>query len=173
MGLCHMSDPEGNSIEILQDTFEGTKQFPKRKEDLALGCNTKIGQITIRSSDIGATTKFYVEKLGMTLLCREKTPSFHLYFYGFTDDTPPFKNLDAVKNRTWTYKRPYTTLEVQCAPTTDRHASYSCPEDGEQGWQGTEIIIPDSEKDEFKKQTGIKDNKLTDPDGYKIDVKYR
>ena len=38
---------------------------------------------------------------------------FTLYFFAFTDDDPPNPQLEAIENRTWVYRRPYTVLEIQ------------------------------------------------------------
>ena len=70
------------------------------------------------------------EQLNMTPLSIQpvKNHNFTLYFYAFTSERPPSKNLFAVENRTWLYQRPYTVLEIQYLPdaTDIRKSEYGC-----------------------------------------------
>jgi len=168
--LCHMADPAGNAIEILQDTFEytPTKQTPPVK-DHPLGCKAKIGQITIRARDIKRTTRFY-EKLGMKFVCSEDVGSFDLYFYAFTEKKVPNTDTAAVENREWTYSLPCTTLEVQHV----HNSRYSSPKVGEEGWQGMEITLPENQRAEFMKRfPSFKNGVVSDPDGYQVHVRFQ
>ena len=111
--MCHLSDPEGFGIELLQHDFEanrpagaGSAQAP-----FAQAC---IGQITLRTGDIAAE-EAALRPLGMQLLSMQEVApySFDLHFYAFTDDQPPNDDLWSVENREWLWRRPYTTLEFQ------------------------------------------------------------
>ena len=112
--MCHLGDPEGFQIELLQHDFQGNR--PPRTGDPSrpLGGGARIGQITLRTGDIAATTDM-CRDLGLRLLSVQpvRTHGFTLYFWAFTDDTPPHTELAAVGNREWLWKRPYTTLEFQ------------------------------------------------------------
>lgn len=118
--LCHLRDPSNCSIELLQHTFENkekTKAAPNT-ESRPLGQDVGVGQITLRVADIDVARRFYSETLGMKFVNLQnvylgETREFNLYFYGYTEDEPPIKDLAAVGNREWLYQRPYTTIELQ------------------------------------------------------------
>ncbi|EBA17186.1 Glyoxalase/bleomycin resistance protein/dioxygenase [Roseobacter sp. SK209-2-6] len=111
--MAHLQDPAGFAIELLQHDFEG--QEPKGDPDQPLGGGAHIGQITLRTGDIGAEL---VEHAGMKLLSVQPVPDygFDLYFLAFTTEEPPNADLQAVENRPWLWRRPYTTLEFQHLP---------------------------------------------------------
>ena len=113
--LCHLTDPAGFTIELLQHTFQKNFVKPAPDDSLALGQTASIGNITTRSTNIDKSLELYQDKLGMKLLSiQEISPyGFTLYFLGFTDDVPPHDDLNSVDNREWLWQRPYTTLEIQ------------------------------------------------------------
>lgn len=116
--LCHLNDPFGYSIELLQRDFQHNFCSDRIKSflnpTLALHQQTHMGQITLRVSDIEKSLRFYESSLGMKLLSRQNIPDmFDLYFLACTDEKPPSDNLNDVKIREWLWKRPYTTLELQ------------------------------------------------------------
>ena len=123
--LCHLNDPFGYSIELLQHDFQ-CNFCPERTQsslqpNLAPGQQTHLGQITLRVSDIEKTLSFYQCELSMKLLSRQSIPSmFDLYFLACTDEKPPSDDLNAVEIREWLWKRPYTTLELQHWPQQNR-----------------------------------------------------
>ena len=116
--LCHLSDPEGFCIELLQHDFEANFHPTPVDPRQPLGSKPNLGQITLRVKDIEANLHFYCNLLGMKLLSRQAVEpyGFTLYFLGCTDENPPNTDLDAVDNREWLWKRPYTTLELQHFP---------------------------------------------------------
>jgi len=116
--LCHLKDPAGFSLELLQHTFEKNFKKPQPNPSLPLGQPVHIGQITIRSSDIQKSLAFYEATLGMKLLSIQPVVEygFTLYFLAFTEETPPSADLESVENREWLWQRPYTTLEIQHKP---------------------------------------------------------
>lgn len=115
--LCHLNDPNGFGIELLQHDFQ--QNFHPRntsKNEWPLGSPACLGQITIQSSDIDRTRQFYSDFLAMKLLSIQDVSQygFTLYFFAWTDENPPRDDLrDATVNREWLWKRPYTTIEVR------------------------------------------------------------
>ncbi|KAJ7376561.1 hypothetical protein OS493_034017 [Desmophyllum pertusum] len=126
--LCHLSDPFGYSIELLQHDSSATSALsaykPRCSQTCALGQQTHVGQITLRVSDIEKTLSFYQSALGMKLLSRQNIPNmFDLYFLACTDEQPPSDDLNAVEIREWLWRRPYTTLELQHWPPSKTGSS--------------------------------------------------
>ena len=113
--LCHLTDPEGFQVELLQHTFEGERRTSPGDRELPLGGGAQIGQITLRVTDLDEALKRYQHSMGMQLLSKQVVANrdFALYFLAFTDQTPPDKDLEAVRNRPWLWQRKYTTLELQ------------------------------------------------------------
>ncbi|GGH27785.1 hypothetical protein SAMN05444007_104136 [Cribrihabitans marinus] len=113
--LCHLSDPAGFPVELLQWTFQDSPPAPQQSGGPFSAA--RIGQITLRSGDISAETEIWIA-LGMRLLSVQEVPShgFDLHFLAFTDETPPDPDLWSVANRGWLWQRPYTTLEFQHVP---------------------------------------------------------
>ena len=112
--MCHLRDPEGFGIELLQHHFDGNRPDDSGDPAQPLGGGARVGQITLRTGDIDAT-QITCDRLGMRLLSVQpvREPDFDLYFWAFTSETPPDDDLYAVENREWLWQRPYTTLEFQ------------------------------------------------------------
>ncbi|MEM9125465.1 MAG: VOC family protein [Pseudomonadota bacterium] len=114
--MCHLKDPQGFSIELLQHDFKGNRpeQAAEPEDPFKLA---QIGQITLRTGNIAAEDRFWRAQ-GMSLLSIQDVAAygFDLHFYAFTEDAPPMSDLWAVENREWLWKRPYTTLEFQHVP---------------------------------------------------------
>ncbi len=113
--MCHLDDPEGFKIELLQHDFEGNRSGQAGDRTSLLGGGARIGQITLRTARLEAALAFYRDRLGMTLLSVQPVPDFGftLYFMAFTDEAPPVDDLEAIGNREWLWRRPYTTIELQ------------------------------------------------------------
>ncbi|MGV6804385.1 MAG: VOC family protein [Ruegeria sp.] len=113
--MCHLSDPEGFVIELLQHDFEGKR--PGTDVTMEMFDRAAVGQITLRTGDILVENAF-CRSLGLRLLSMQDVAShgFDLHFYAFTSEVPPDTDLWAVANREWLWKRPYTTLEYQHIP---------------------------------------------------------
>lgn len=137
--LCHLRDPDGYTIELLQKDFEADHRPRAPTPRGPLGSAPTLGQVTLRVADADAPLAFCRDTLGMRLLSRQvvRPHRFTLYFLAFTDEQPPDPNLDAVPNRPWLWRRPYTTLELQHrwegpAPRTS----------GDAGFEGVVIATP-------------------------------
>ncbi|MGI9373023.1 MAG: VOC family protein [Hyphomicrobiales bacterium] len=130
--MCHLADLEGFVIELLQHDFEGNRPDNAGDAKLPLGGGGRIGQITLRTSNIEEELQNYRDSMGMRLLSIQpvRTYGFTLYFLAFTAETPPDPNLEAVVNREWLWKRPYTTLELQCVGVSQIASMPSSEETG-------------------------------------------
>ncbi len=144
--MCHLSDPEGFSIELLQHAFIANRGEGDGDPEKALGGGARIGQITLRVSDRQNALAFYRDRLGMRLLSIQPVEGFGftLYFLAFADETPPNPELTAVENREWLWRRPYTTLELQ--HFDDRNAAFRFPGDDDPGFDG--VVISGSRRKE-------------------------
>ena len=113
--LCHLADPDGYVIELLQHRFAANHRPSPPDPSFTLGSRPTLGQVSLRVADAEASLAFYVDTLGLRLLSRQMVdpPGFTLYFLADTDDQPPDPDPDAVLNREWLWQRPYTTLELQ------------------------------------------------------------
>lgn len=176
--LTHLADPAGNSIELLQDTFESNfKPTPLAAAPLA--CEVpKVGQLTLKVSDIEKSLAFYRDALGMRLLCAYDVGDygFRLYFLAFTEETPPSAELGAVENREWTYSLPYTTLELFTKPAAQGAESYTVSGPDETGWRGLTVAVTDAAAAEARlAAAGVGAERLEsgelrciDPDGFPV-----
>ncbi|WP_027256846.1 VOC family protein [Leisingera aquimarina] len=110
--MAHLHDPEGFAIELLQHDFLGSRPDGAGDAALPLGGGAHIGQITLRTGDIAAEISAHADM--KVLSVQDVTEfGFDLHFLAFTDETPPDPDLQAVANREWLWRRPYTTLEFQ------------------------------------------------------------
>lgn len=134
--LAHFKDPAGFTVELIDHAFKGDNRIAKVNKN-TLGGGPHLNLITLRSVDIRASRN-YCEKLGMKLLSIQPVEShnFTLYFYAFTNETPPSRHLTAIENRTWLYQRPYTILEIQ---HDERLTAVRMPSKSDAGYAGTFI----------------------------------
>lgn len=111
--MCHLQDPEGFSIELLQHDFEGNRPAAQNPDGHPFEKAT-IGQVTLRTGDIQAEHQV-CHAMGMRLMSLQSVEQrgFDLHFYAFSDEKLPNPDLWSVDNREWLWKRPYTTLEFQ------------------------------------------------------------
>lgn len=113
--LCHMTDPEGHVIELIQHTFEGEQRTSAGDPELPLGGDAHLGLVTLRTENMEAELERCVNEFGMSYLSRQALTDlgFDLYFFAFTNEQPPNEDLNSVENRPWLWQRPYTVLEFQ------------------------------------------------------------
>ena len=147
--LCHLSDPFGYSIELLQRDFQSNFCSERIKcflnPTFALRQQTHVGQITLRVSDIKESLRFYESSIGMKLLSRQNIPDlFDLYFLACTDEKPPSDDVNAVEIREWLWKRPYTTLELQY--WTVKRCNFNNPDLDRQSGFGALVFTVDTQR---------------------------
>jgi len=111
--LAKFTDPEGFTIELIDHWFKGERPMA-RHDETRLGGGAHLSLVTLRTADIAAVEPEIIACGMKPISVQPVDPyGFTLYFYAFTDETPPNPDLSAVENRTWVYRRPYTVLELQ------------------------------------------------------------
>ncbi len=111
--LCHLQDPAGNSIELLQQGFEGREgDVP---EGHPIGSQATLAHITLRLRDIEACRPYLEGELGLRLMSVQPVSDygFTLYFFTWSEEPLPNPDLKAIENREWLWARPYPLLELQ------------------------------------------------------------
>ena len=110
--LCHLNDPQGFAIELLQQGFEG--RHSAAGEGHPVGGQATLAHITLRVNDIDAA-QADCERLGLHLISVQPVNPFGfcLYFFAGVQETLPIADLAAVGNREWLWARPYALLELQ------------------------------------------------------------
>merc|ERR1712117_980692 len=146
--LCHLRDPAGYSIELLQHQFEAN--FSKSHADRyvsperPLGQNAVVGQITLRIAEAAKM--------------------------------PDPNDLDSVGNREWLWQRDYTTLELQHRLTRGKPLSHTPPD--EPGFRGFAVAVSKERFDKLRAEAVRESEDehwgnrlhLNDPDGTEITV---
>ncbi len=144
--LCHLQDPDGYVIELLQHRFGANHKPGKPDPAQPLGSSPTVGQVTIRTRNPAVSIPFYRDLLGMQLLSRQDVdpPGFTLYFLGYTDEMPPSGDIGSVADREWLWQRPYTTIELQHVWGTEHEdMAYRTDEDGPLGFRGITVAAGD------------------------------
>lgn len=135
--LCHLDDPDGYCIELLQHRFARNHRRVTPIETEVLGHPANLGQLSLNVSSIEESLAFYRDKLGLKLLSRQDVPgrNFTLWFLGRRELNPPVDSIDAVENREWLWSLPETTLELRAFhdPVARRRAH---PPEDELGFRG-------------------------------------
>lgn len=132
--LCHLQDPEGFQVELLQQGFEGSHGSPAASGH-PIGGQATLAHLTLRVANLEATQGLCESELGMRLMSVQPVPErgFCLYFYSWNDEPLPDPDLEAVANREWLWARPYSLLELQHLETADH---VTAPRSGEAGFAG-------------------------------------
>lgn len=135
--MCHISDPNGFAIELLQQGFEGNEEAAGTGHPIA--SQATLAHITLRVTNIEAAKRFCKTELGLNLLSVQPVSDlgFCLYFYSFEMETPPNPDIISVENREWLWRRPYTILELQHLEQEEN--SIRKPETGHSGLHGISI----------------------------------
>ena len=183
--LTSLSDPNGYSIELLQHDFESNFVKPMSNEGFLsqpMDLQSTIGQITIRCTDARRTCEFYQSVLGMKLLCIEQPANklpFTLYFFAYTNDDPPSKELSGIDNREWLYKKGYCQIEIQHRHTLPKDFKYYVSDDNLEnikiGHLGFSVAVYRRLYEQIRLNANVVDAYedfcfIKDPDGYVIQV---
>ncbi|MEX2495636.1 MAG: VOC family protein [Woeseia sp.] len=139
--LCHLYDPDGYCIELIQHDFQHRHEPAEEDPDCALGTPATFSLITCRAKDINKSLEFYAGFLGMQLLSRQVVGSrgFTLYFLAFTDERPPYEDIEHIENREWLWKRPYTLLELQHIWGTEDNPGFAYRVGAATGFEGISL----------------------------------
>lgn len=111
--MCHLRDPNGFVIELLQQGFEGNaKDAPTGHP---VGAQATLAHITLRVSDMQAAGYFFENELRMRLMSVQQVDEwgFCLYFYAWSNEPLPDADPASIANREWLWSRPYTLIELQ------------------------------------------------------------
>lgn len=167
--LCHMRDPEGYCIELLEYDASDVTDNSGDNRLLPLGSEPRFLLSTYRVKDPEISLAFY-QAQGWRLLSRQQINArgMTLYFLAsFCSDsdelTPPVEDIDAIENRPWLWQRTCTLIELQHIHGTEQRDdfSYRCQPSG--GFIGLKICPPE-QLDRFVT--------LQDPDGYRLTAGY-
>ena len=170
--LCHLADPDGHCIELIQHRFADNHQPVVPDPAFALGSAAVFSLITYRVKDPQPSLAFY-QQLGMRLLSRQDVEfaGFTLYFLGYTDDVLPDPDICAVGNREWLWQRPYTQIELQHNWGTEQQDfAYDCSVVSS-GFAGIELVTDEADLTAKADQQDESGDYCLDPDGYRIDIR--
>ncbi|MGI9278599.1 MAG: VOC family protein [Endozoicomonas sp.] len=176
--LCHLQDPDGYWIELIQQTFK--KNTPALLDDLkaSVWYSACLNLSTLRSRDIDASLTFY-EQIGLRLVSRQEVPdrNMTLYFLSGLEEPAPLDDVDAVEIREWLWQRPYTLLELQHIHGTESQKGFRYQVRTESGFLGLTLegdidLSSDTEKRTANPTMGQYEQgkTLMDPDGYTIQI---
>ncbi len=155
--LCHLKDPEGYCIELLEYSSDTAAD-----SDLALGGEARLLLSTYRVKDPQRSLEYYRQQ-GWHLLSRQKITSrrMTLYFLAPVNESLPVDDIDAIENRDWLWQRPYTLIEWQHIWGTENSESFSFNTDISGGFAG--LVLQEH-------STVSEISHLTDPDGYRLQL---
>lgn len=111
--LCHVTDPNGFRIELLQQGFIGNEQPLPRGHPIA--SQATLAHLTLRTNSLDKVQHYFTNQLGMRLLSVQPVNdmSFCLYFYSWSNEALPDPALHSVANREWLWRRRYLLVELQ------------------------------------------------------------
>lgn len=112
--LCHLRDPAGLGIELLQHGFEGKHIDSELLDGHSIGGQATLAHITIRVTDLDKAKTWCEETQGMRLMSIQPVDlfGFTLYFYTWSEEELP-GDLRSKDIREWLWARPYAMLELQ------------------------------------------------------------
>lgn len=147
--VCHVKDPFGFWIELLQHDFEETHRKSITKHGLrpqsgkfTLGYPCCISHITLQTTNIRESQKFYQDILGMQLLSVQPVVKYNfvLYFFAWSDEKPPEADTkNELESREWLWKRPYAMIEVRHFKEVRMIPSFIDLNENEIGFKGIRI----------------------------------
>lgn len=148
--LCHLQDPNGYCIELIQKTLKTSVKVNSNQPRLNLS--------TLRVKNAEKSLAFY-QSLGMKLIYtyRSDKRNMTLYFLIAESDVALFESIDAptLVEKMWQFPR--TILELQQLDGTTENTVFRYRVGRQTGFIGLEVN---------SKNTGV----LVDPDGYAISI---
>jgi catechol 2,3-dioxygenase-like lactoylglutathione lyase family enzyme len=143
--MCHLRDPNGLPIELLQQGFEGNEAPLGQGAAHPVADQATLAHVTLRISDLAAAKAVCENGLGMRLMSVQPVAladrAFCLYFYAWSQEALPNPDLEAVENREWLWARPYTLLELQHIAELDGGVRQR--QGNEAGFDGLSLIDED------------------------------
>ena len=143
--MCHLLDPNGFPIELLQQGFEGNQKPLGPGDGHPVACQATLAHVTLRVGDLAGAKAMCEGELGMRLMSVQPVAladrTFCLYFYAWSQDALPNAELEAVENREWLWARPYTLLELQHIEPLERGVRHRMA--NEAGFDGLGFIDDD------------------------------
>ena len=117
--MSKIRDPNGFIIELLQQGFEGNSKPVGDGHPIA--AQATFAHITLRVTDIDSAKTWCDKRLGQRLMSVQPVDDFDfcLYFYGWSDEELPHKDIQSVENREWLWSRPYALIEFQHLTSAD------------------------------------------------------
>lgn len=185
--LCHLTDPNGYCIELIQHDFKANTLKISQNDLIAypIGGQACLSLSTIRVKDPKVSIAFYQNMLAMKLLSQQEVPErkMTLYFLACTEDVLLDKNIKSIHNREWLWKRPYTLLELQHIWGTEADEGFNYQVGDDTGFYGLDLrsrnLMPviracehyDTEFTLNQANHSEPENvSLSDPDGFKLRV---
>ncbi len=170
--LCHLNDPDGYCIELIQHYFEANHCPQLRNDQYPLGSEAVFSLITYRVKNPEVSVAFY-QQLEMRLLSRQDIDfaGFTLYFLGYSEEILPDADICAVGNREWLWQRPYTLIELQHNWGTELQDAFVYDVSAGTGFVGVELVSNEPELLAQADQSHAETPVYFDPDGYRIDVR--
>jgi len=175
--LCHLTDPDGYCIELIQHYFEKNNRKILSSSNSFQECQPTLNLSALRVKQIDKSLAFYT-KLGMRLVSRQKVEgrNMHLYFLSFNRELPPSSDIDSVSVREWLWQRPYTLLELQHTDDIESKIDFNYRTSTSSGFLGLDMKISENlsqyiegQETKFLVSSGeVNGIALNDPDGYRL-----
>jgi lactoylglutathione lyase len=171
--LCHLEDPDGYCIELIQHRMQENHAPHAPDDNYALASPTTLSLVTCRIKDPRPSLDFYQQKLGMRLISRQQVAhrGFTLYFLSCDQEAPPSTDVDNIEMREWLWQRPYALLELQHIWGTELQTDFSYPTGADTGFEKIRLLGGgwSGERNRDPCFDG-ESAELVDPDGYRIQL---
>ena len=171
--LCHLEDPDGYCIELIQHRLQENHEAQLLDDNSALGSATTFSLVTCRIKDPQPSIDFYQQKLGMRLISRQQVAhrGFTLYFLSCDQEAPPSTDIDNIEMREWLWQRPYALLELQHIWGTELQADFAYPTNADNGFEKIRLLASGWSGERSRDPClDVESTELVDPDGYRIQL---
>ncbi|WP_169727243.1 VOC family protein [Aliagarivorans marinus] len=167
--LCHLVDPNGYSIELVQKTLKPSPQ-PEPQSGNTFNLST------LRIKDIDKSLAFY-RAMGMELVYRYRSDSrkMTLLFLIARADLAEFEGRcgTALEERLW--QSPYTVLELQHLDGSELNEAFGYRVGPMTGFLGLDMLASSAQFAALSQQVRFGDRgdyiEIVDPDGYELRVR--